>query len=249
MNRRLLTSAATGATVLGLGLGTVALPATTAGAATRSGGAATTATPEKVQAAEDRAAEAIAARQAQLTTLDGRLSASPGCDTDGQIAGVVSTDRSGLAALGEKIAAESDPATLAVDIRSIFTDFRVYLVATPQANTAAACGHITSAAMTLSGDLDAANQLISVATSAGRDTAAAAAAAADMAVQLDAAAGPAREAAASVAALEPDHGDASVASANAAAVDAARSQLTGAGTALRAATADLRTIVAEARSW
>ena len=254
MNRRFLTTAATGATVLGLGLGAVVLPATAAGAAPRSGSgsaaaATATASADKIQAAKDDAAQAIAKRQAQLVTLEGRLAASSGCDTGGHVAGVISADQSGLATLGQKIAADTDPATLAADIRSIFTDFRVYLVVTPQADTAAACGHVTTAATTLGGDLASANQLIAVAKAAGRDTAAAEAAAADMATQLDAASGPARDAAASVAALTPDHGDASVAAANAAAVDAAHAQLTGAGKALRAATADLKTIVTQARSW
>lgn len=250
MNRRFLTTAATGATVLGISLGAVVLPAATAGASPRTGAASTvTATGDKAQTVKDDAAQAIAKRQAQLVTLGQRLSASPACDTDGHVAGIITADQSGLAALGDEIAADTDPATLATDVRSIFTDFRIYAVVTPQANTATARGHIGTASRTLSGDLASADQLIAAAKSAGRDTAAAEAAAADMATQLDAATGPAQDAAAKVAALQPDRGDTGVASANAAAVKAAHAELTSAGTALRAASTDLKTIVTEARSW
>jgi hypothetical protein len=239
LHTRTITTAGTAALAATIGL--AALAASPAGAAERTG--------QGIETAKSEAAAAIATRQTQLDTLGGRLGAAPGCDTEGHVAGVISADRTGLAALGEKIAADTDPTGLAADIRSIFQDFRVYAVVTAQANTAAACGHVTSAAATLTADLGKTQAVITTAKAAGKDTASAEAAAADMGDQLAAADGPARETAAAVASLDPDHGDQAVAAANATAVQQAHEQMVDAGRALRTAAADLRVILAEARSW
>ena len=241
MNLHTRTITAAGTAALAATIGLAAVTTSTAGAVDRTG--------QGVETAKSEAAAAIAKRQTQLDTLDGRLAAAPGCDAEGHVTGVISSDRGGLTALGGKIATDTDPTVLAADIRSIFQDFRVYAVVTPQANTAAACGHVTTAAATLTTDLGRAQAVITTAKAAGKDTAAAEAAATDMANQLAAADGPARQAAGAVASLEPDHGDHAVAAANATAVHQAHDQIVAAGKALRAAGSDLKQILAEARTW
>ena len=130
MNLHTRTITAAGTAALAATIGLAAVTTSTAGAVDRTG--------QGVETAKSEAAAAIAKRQTQLDTLDGRLAAAPGCDAEGHVTGVISSDRGGLTALGGKIATDTDPTVLAADIRSIFQDFRVYAVVTPQANTAAA---------------------------------------------------------------------------------------------------------------
>ncbi|MGZ4709521.1 MAG: hypothetical protein ACXWBN_12330 [Acidimicrobiales bacterium] len=193
---------------------------------------------------EAAGAAAISQREAQLTKLSGRLSAAPACDADGKIAGVIASDGPALTDLGSKLAADTTLADARTDFRSIFDDYRVYLVVTPQAYAAAACGRIARATTTLTDDQAKLTTRVDEAAAGGADMTAAKAALADMSAKVADATSNGDQAAAALAALAPDHGDRSVIASNAAAVDAAHARLVTAQADLTAAANDARTVVA-----
>ncbi len=219
----------------------LALPATAASAATRPTGDAAAHTLDQLKST---GAAAIAQRQAQLTKLSGRLSAAPACDAGGKIAGVIAADGPALAQVGTKLAAATTLVDAKHDFQSIFDDYRIYLVVTPQTYAAAACGRIQRATATLTDDQAKLSTRVDTAAAGGADMATAEAALAEMATKVADAKTDGDQAAAALAALAPDHGDKAVIASNAAAVDAARVQLATARTDLTAATDDARTVVA-----
>ena len=216
------------------------------GASTNAPSTATPATPTGRTLDEIKAAgaAAISQREAQLTKLSGRLSAAPSCDADGKIAGVIAADGPALTDLGTKLAGASTLADARRDFQSIFDDYRVYLVVTPQAYAAAACGRIERATATLTGDQAKLDTRVKDAAAGGADMTAAQAALADMGAKVADATAKGNHAAATLAALAPDHGDKTVMAANATAVDAAHTGLETAHADLTAATNDARTVVA-----
>ena len=212
----------------------------------------TAATAERGDAALDAikrdGAQAIAVRQAQLTKLAGRLAAAPTCDADGTIAGVIAADGPALTALGTKLASDTTVAEARADRASIFEDFRVFAVVTPQASVTSACGHIETAAASLAENQTKLAARVDEAAAGGADMTAARTALADMTAQLAEATAQANDANASLAAIGPDHGDAAVAATNRAAVDHARAELQDAHGDLEAALADARAVVAELKA-
>ncbi len=216
-------------------------PPTTSPAASAKGAAAL----EQLKA--DGAA-AIAARQAQLTKLSGRLTAAPGCDVNGTIAGVVAADGPALTALGTKLAADTTVADARADHQAIFDQYRVYLVVTPQALVTSACGHIHTAVTTLDADAAKLTTRVQAAAAAGADMTAAEHALADLQARLTSATTHADTASTSIAAIAPDRGDKAVAATNAAAVDAARQDLTTAKDDLTTAAQDARAVVKELKA-
>jgi len=235
--------AAVFAVVAGITAG-LALPASAAPVVTKptaaSGAAAATAL-DQIKAA---GAAAISQREAQLTKLAGRLSAAPSCDADGTIAGIIAADGPALAGIGTKLAADTTLVDAKADYQSIFDDYRVYLVVTPQAYAAAACGRIDVATTTLTADQAKLDTRVKAAAAGGADMTAAEAALTDMGTKIADATTKGDRAAASLAALVPDHGDKAVIGSNAAAVDAAHADLESAHADLTAATQDARTIIA-----
>ncbi len=247
MNLSFTSSLTRGAAVVALTAGLtagLAVPASASPAVTKptvTNGAAAGRTLDQIKAA---GAAAIGQRQAQLTKLSDRLSAAPACDADGKIAGVIAADGPALTALGTKLAADTTLADAGKDFQSIFDDYRIYLVVTPQAYAAAACGRIERATATLTDDQAKLTTLVDAAAANGADMTAAEAALADMSTKIADAKTNGDQAAAALAALAPDHGDTSVIASNAAAVDAAHVQLETAHTDLTAAANDARTVVA-----
>src|SRR5258708_5569583 len=75
----------------------------------------------------------------------------------------------GLTNLKAKIDADTDAATLKADIKSIFTDYRVYAVFAPQTGELAAADAMTEAADTLSALADTLASRIQQARTAGKD--------------------------------------------------------------------------------
>ena len=189
-------------------------------------------------------ATAIAARQAQLTRLAARLTAQPACDTGGTQAARLSTDASGLADLGTKLAADTDVATAKDDLQSIFRDYRIYVVVTPQVYSLSACSHIRSATDRLTSIESTLSTRVDAAAAAGKDMTAARADLADMTAKIASARTAGDAAASSLSGIAPDHGDQSVLAANQAAVAAARAGLTGAHTDLTTTVTDARNVVA-----
>jgi hypothetical protein len=212
------------------------------------GPSTTTRNPGALIDAKRAGAEAIADRQAQLTKLDGRLRAAPNCDTDGKVATKIATDAQALAALGTKLAGDTTLADARADYQSIFQDYRVYLVVTPQAYATSACGHIQTAAATLTEDQAKLAARVQAAADAGADMTGARTALQDMTTQLHEATTLADRANGALAAIGPDHGDKAVAASNQTAVESAHADLVKAGKDLGAALADARAVVADLKA-
>ncbi len=188
-------------------------------------------------------AAAIAERQTHLTELASRVALHPQCDTGGKVAGIIAADRTGLTTLGTRLAGATTVAAARPEFTSIFQDYRVYLVVTPQAFATSACGWITVAIDDLRTVRSKLADIVSAVASDGADMTKAEAALADLQAKIDAAGPLAAKATASLQSIGPDHGDANVATANAATITAARTDLTTARTDLKAAAKDARSVV------
>lgn len=189
-------------------------------------------------------AQAIANRESQLTKLAGRLSSAPDCDSSGTIAGIIAADGPALTTLGNKLAADTDITTAMADLKSIFEDYRVYWVVTPQALVTSACGHIQTAVTKLTKDQAKLTDLVQKAAAGGADMTAAQKALDDMAARMTDATNHANHANTTLSAIAPDHGDKSVQQANDAAIQSAHTDLVTAHTDLTGALADAKTVVA-----
>jgi len=192
-----------------------------------------------------KGAAAISQREAQLTTLAGRLAAAPGCDAQGAVGAEISNDGPALRALGAKLAAAGETLAQArVDYAAIFTNYRVYLVVTPQASTTAACGHIEMVAAILTGDEATLGARVAAARSAGANMSGAQAALQDMAAKVADATAHGNQAYSTLASIVPDKGDKAIEASNAEAVVTAHADLVTAHADLSAAYQDARTVVA-----
>jgi len=209
---------------------------------------AATSTPRTLDELKADGAAAISQRQAQLTKLDGRLSAAPSCDADGQIAAEIAADGPALASLGDQLAADTTLPSARQHFQSIFADYRIYLVVTPQAYATAACGRIQRATATLTADQTKLDDRVQAAEAGGADMTAAKVALDDMSAKIADATTKGNQAASGLAAISPDHGDPAVIASNAAAVQAAHDQLEAAHTDLTTATQDARAVVADLKS-
>jgi len=193
-------------------------------------------------------AKAIADREAQLTKLAGRLSSAPNCDAGGKIAGEIASDGPALTTLGNKLASAATVVEARNDYKSIFDDYRIYLVVTPQAYVASACGHITQAAATLTKDESTLMTRVRAAEAGGADMSDAKAVLNDMTSQLADAATAGNRASATLTAINPDHGDKSIEASNKTAVENAKHDLDSAQANLTAALNDAHRVVADLKS-
>jgi hypothetical protein len=119
----------------------VAAPAFADGASTPS----PTHAPATLADLQKKGAEATAKRSAALTTAIAKVTAAKDI-TDAHRSTVLTTLKADLAAmtsLGAKIAADTDAATAKADVRDIYTEYRVFAVALPQARIAAGADHLT----------------------------------------------------------------------------------------------------------
>ena len=185
-------------------------------------------------------ATAIANRQTVLDGVGARLASSPACDNGGAVADIIASSKSGLANLGTTIATQTDNSDLARQSRSIYIDYRVYALVSPQAHITSACGHVTDAAARLQKVIDGLKAKVAARTTDPGDGAAATLD--DAAAKVAAATSSANAAAASVAGLRPDHGDAGVAQSNTATLRSAQDQIQAARTDLADALRELRTL-------
>jgi hypothetical protein len=193
-------------------------------------------------------AKAIADREAQLQKLSSRLSGAPNCDSTGQVRAEITADEPALTALGTKLAGDTTAADARTDFQSIFQDYRVYLVVTPQAYVTSACGHINQAATTLTNDESTLQARVQAAAAAGADMSAADAALQDLSAKLTSATNEADQANTTLAAIAPDKGDQTVAAANKTAVDQAHTDLTSAHGDLSSALDDAKAVVTALKS-
>ena len=101
---------------------------------------------------------------------------------------LLSTDQSGLAALDRRIQGDTDPKSLEADIKSVYTDYRIYALVEPKVELVLAADSMSGAEAKLRTAGDRIATLIAEARAKGRDTSAAEAALADL-VAHDTAAG------------------------------------------------------------
>ena len=233
--RTVAATVAAGAAVVMLA-GPVAAAETAATVPTRDGTKAAQA-PDTLKKAD---ATAIANRQTVLDGVGARLASSPACDSGGTVAGIIATSKSGLADLGSSIAGQTDNAELARQSRSIYADYRVYALVSPQAHITSACGHVTAAAARLQTIIDGLKAKVAARTTDPGDGAAATLD--DAAAKVAAATSSSNAAATSVAGLRPDHGDTGVAQSNTATLRSAQDQIQSARTDLADAVRELRSL-------
>ena len=151
-------------------------------------GSASAATPPTVSAVQARAAAAISVR---LTSLDRAISAvnANRVITSSDKATLLTTlkgDRAGLTALKPKIASDTDAAQARTDYRTVFTGFRVYALALPQARYAAAVDDITDTVLPRLRDADERLAELLTGTAAGRVSSDVEAAMTDLGAQIQA---------------------------------------------------------------
>jgi hypothetical protein len=128
----------------------------------------------------------IANRQAAITRAITRITANKFL-TDSDRSAILATlnaDASGLSTLGAKIAADTDRATAAADFTKIFTDYRVFAVALPQAHFAAAADALTGTVIPKL--TDAYTKLTAALAASGKSTPELEATLADMKSHIDA---------------------------------------------------------------
>lgn len=107
--------------------------------------AATATPPKSLSQWQAAGAAAIAARQATLTTtlVDVQANTEITSADRASLVVIVTHDQTGLATLGQKLAADTTVTSAAADYHAIFLNFRVYALAVPQAHLASAADTIT----------------------------------------------------------------------------------------------------------
>ncbi len=207
------------------------------------------ASPATVLAAiQAKGAAAISQREGQLQKLGTALAATPGCDTGGTVAGIITADEPALTALGVQLAAETSVPPAKTDFAAIFQNYRVYLLVTPQVNITVNCGRVLTADATLTTAEQKLAGLVQQAAAKGEDMTAAEASLADMTTQLSNATTQANAAYTEIAGLVPDKGVTSVEQSNALAIQTAHGDLGSARGDLTAAVGDAKAVVGDLKA-
>ena len=229
-----------GAAVLAAGAAlTAAVPAFAAGPSPTDPPA-----PSRLADLKARADQAVKDRFTQIDTLAGHLNgAGADCGQNGDVAGQLASDRTGLQQLDATIQAETDGRKAVAEYRQIFTDFRIYWLQTPKTHEVVACDRESKADATLTSLKQRIQSRVDEAKAKGYDVSAAQAAVDDMGAKLTDATTHAGQASSSVADLQPDKGDQSVLTSNLAALAKGRQDLHTGWSDLQAARHDARTAI------
>jgi hypothetical protein len=196
-------------------------------------------------AARSRGDSAIDARIASLNQMITRLSSAQRLSADAK-ASLTATLNASIASL-TSLKTEIDTGattTLKTDDQSITKDFRIYALVMPQAAIDAASDRV----MTIVADMQTLSAKIgtriSAAQASGADVSAAIAAHTDFDAKVADASTQAQAAVSETASLQPDNGDATLMASNTATLKDAKSKLDAAQADLKAARADVTTILA-----
>jgi hypothetical protein len=236
--KRISCLVAAGALTVGLGL--TAMPGIASAADTT-----TPAATRDLPAAKARCTAAIDVRLAALTRLDATLAAAKNTTADHKSTQTASNTAaaSGLGTLKSKIADDSDAKTLAADCNAIFEDYRVFALRAPQTHLVIAGDAETFAVTKVTDIVPRLTDAIAKSEAAGKDMTAAKAALADLQAKLTDATSHANGVADTVIAYVPaDY------NANHGLLDGPRGSLRTAATDLKAARADIKTIVAAVKA-
>jgi hypothetical protein len=239
-----LATAGIATVALGLvGLSSTALAATSPGPTAATASDSPSATPSHGKQAlatiQQKAADAISKR---LTALPAAIATVNGSSVisaadKATLLATLNGDVSGLTALGATIAADTTAQQALTDYKTIFTEFRVYALALPQAHFAAAAGTLTG---TVLPKLTAAQTKLAAllaGADASKNTPAVQAAMADLATQISAITTATNGLSATVLAYTPAQYNA-----NHSLLSSARQSLATARTDVRAARADIVTV-------
>ena len=182
-----------------------------------------------------RRIDLLNALSAKVQTM-GHISASEKSD----ISATVSSQIASLDTLKAKIDADGDITTLRSDIQSIVKAYRIFMLIIPRGRIDVAADRINTVASSMTTFAAALQTRISAATG---DTSALSASLSDMNAKVSAAQTQANASVSAVAALQPDNGDKTVETSNAAALKNARANLQAAFADLKTARQDAGTIV------
>jgi len=191
-------------------------------------------------AIQAKAAADIAARVASLDKAIPAVTANSvitAADKTALLA-TLNTDLSGLSALGKAIAGETTAKQAATDAQTIFTSYRVYALALPQVRYGEAADDLTGGVLPKLTDAQSKLAALLAGPDASKDTAAVQAAMTDLASKITAARTATTGMSATVLAYTPAQYDA-----NPHLLDAARQKLTSAQADVKAARADLQTVL------
>lgn len=199
----------------------------------------------RITAAKSHANQEIDRRITILNDMNTKVQAMVKLSADEKtsIASSIAAQVSDLTTLKAKIDADTDIATLKVDIKSITASYRIFALVVPQSRIEVAVDKINTAAeslTTLAGKLQV---RITSAQTAGKDVASISASLTDMNAKLADANVQASAAASEVANLTPDNGDKTKMQSNEQALKDARSKIQVALKDLAAARQDAGTIV------
>jgi hypothetical protein len=188
---------------------------------------------------------AIATRITALTDLSTRIGEMKNISASEKtsLQANISTEIGNLTGLKATIDAATSKATLVTDLKTITSDYRIYLLILPQGRIAAASdriGTIVSLMQQLSPKLSA---RITAAQTAGVNVSAAQSAYTDMQTQITAANTASQAALSETISLAPDQGNTTVQASNTAAIKDAAAKIKTATADLKAARADIGTIL------
>ena len=219
----------------------VASVAVVAGVGTALAGSANAATPADTLAnIKAKAATAITARLNSLSTAQTAIGNNKWLtSTDKSTAlQIASNDTSGLTALGEKIQNDTTVAQAAADYKTIFTGYRVYLLALPQIRLAAASDDLSTGVVPRLTDAQTRLQNLLNGKDADKNSSTIQAAMADLAKQIQAITQETNGLAATVLAYTPQQYDS-----NPSILSAARSDIRTARSDAKTARQDIQTVV------
>ncbi|MHB8438326.1 MAG: hypothetical protein ACYDD4_04090 [Acidimicrobiales bacterium] len=223
-------------------IGTIGVSATGAayGATTSSPPSSTSGT-SSISTLKAKAASAISKRLTDLGKAVSAVNANSviSATDKSTLLATLNGDTSGLTALGTKIQGDSTRSDVVADYKTIFTGYRVYLLALPQVRFAAACDDITDKIVPRL--TDAQNKLQSLLSGAdsGKNTPSVQAAMADLATQIGNITSSISGLSGTVLAITPAQYDA-----NHGVLSAPKSSLLAARSDVKTARSDVETVVA-----
>jgi hypothetical protein len=226
----------------------VALPVaaqTTAPAPTTGTTRPSAATQTRIANAIKKADQEITRRITALTDLTTKVQAMTKVSATEQssIANMAQSETANLTTLKAKIDADTDITTLKADVKSIATDYRIFMLVIPQGRIYVASDKIQTAIDSYTAFAGKLQTRISDAQTAGKDMTAASASLADMNAKIADATTQANAAISHVANLQPDQGVQATMQANTAAIKQARADMQVALADLKTARKDAGSIV------
>lgn len=193
-----------------------------------------------------KADTAIDKRVSDLTDLETNIATMKNVSSS-QIASMtasIEAQKTDLANLKAKIAADTDMTTLRTDIKSITADNRTYALIIPQARILLASDKATTITGMLTAIGTKLQSRVSGAQTSGKDVTALTSALVDFNAKLSDATSLSASIPTAISGLVPDNGDKTVMASNEAALKAARANLAAIAADLKAARADMKTIIA-----